>query len=320
MSEQINWHSETRKISELNPAPYNPRYLTEKQAKDIQNSLDEFGLADPIVINLNNTIIGGHQRVNILKAQGVQEIDVRIPSRLLTEAEERRLNLRLNKNIGSWDLDALANFNDEELLSVGFEASTLDEIFDLKLGQIDKDETPDAPEVPQAKLGDIYKLGDHRVMCGDSTDPKHLEALLSENGAVLKADMVFTDPPYNVNYAGKGEHTSEVIENDNLDPEQFNAFIAAAFENIYESLRGGGSVLHLLRVEFLPRLLRQYHKSRSTPSRRHHMGQEQCLVRMERLSIQTRVDPSGQEERVQDPWRINYVRMEEGWPALLQNN
>jgi hypothetical protein len=126
MSDRITWHSESRKIAELNPAPYNPRYLTEKQAKDITNSLDEFGLADPIVINLNNTIIGGHQRINILKAQGVLDVDVRVPNRLLTEQEERRLNLRLNKNSGSWDFDALANFNDvSELIDLGFSEQEL---------------------------------------------------------------------------------------------------------------------------------------------------------------------------------------------------
>jgi ParB family chromosome partitioning protein len=92
----ISWKSEKRKISELNPAPYNPRELTEIQAKDLSTSLERFNLADPIIINTNNRIIGGHQRINILKQAGDIEVDVRVPSRELTEHEEKELNIRLN--------------------------------------------------------------------------------------------------------------------------------------------------------------------------------------------------------------------------------
>lgn len=241
MNDRITWSSATRKIAELNPAPYNPRYLTEKQAKDIAASIDEFGLADPIIINMNNVIIGGHQRINILKAQGVvQEVDVRVPSRLLTEPEERCLNLRLNKNIGSWDLDALANFNDEELLSVGFEAAELDNIFDLEPGKTGPDEIPAVPAESKAKQGQIYRLGEHRLMCGDSTDIEAVKRLVQGNDGLLNPiQMVFTDPPYNVNYKGKGENTSEGIENDHIDPAQFQEFIVKVFENMFQVMDPG---------------------------------------------------------------------------------
>lgn len=123
---KITWHSETRKIADLNPAPYNPRQLTKKQAEDLSKSLDKFSLAEPIVINLNSTIIGGHQRINILKSQGITEVDVRVPDRLLTPEEEMELNLRLNANVGGWDWDALANLDKDLLVEVGFDPKELE--------------------------------------------------------------------------------------------------------------------------------------------------------------------------------------------------
>lgn len=120
----ITWTTAKRKISDLIPASYNPREMTEKQVKDLTTSLERFNLADPIVINTDNTIIGGHQRINIYKLRGKNdvEVDVRVPSRRLTPEEEKELNLRLNRNVGQWDLDALANFDEEVLKDVGFDS------------------------------------------------------------------------------------------------------------------------------------------------------------------------------------------------------
>lgn len=130
---KIKWNAEKRKISQLIPAEYNPRELTKKQANDLAVSLRKFSLADPIVINYNNRIIGGHQRINILKKQGKDiEVDVRVPDRVLDEKEEKELNLRLNKNLGQWDLDALANFDEEMLKDTGFSKGELDKMFDIQ--------------------------------------------------------------------------------------------------------------------------------------------------------------------------------------------
>ena len=150
----ITWKTEKRKISELIPAPYNPRELTEQQAKDLATSLERFNLADPIVINTNNTIIGGHQRINIYKIHNKHEVEVdcRIPSRKLTPEEEKELNLRLNKNLGQWDYDLLANFDEEMLKDVGFDSKELDKIFQLDTG-------PEDDDVPEVKTTDI-KLGE----------------------------------------------------------------------------------------------------------------------------------------------------------------
>ena len=182
----LEWKSEKRLLTDLIPAPYNPRQLTEKQAADLTNSLTKFNLADPIVINQDNKIIGGHQRINILKTQGVTEVDVRVPQRLLTEEEEKELNLRLNKNLGEWDFDALANFDEELLKEIGFDSKELDSIFQLDTRPED-DDLPEAPPTV-AQPGSIWQLGPHRLICGDSTKQETITKLF----AGKQADMVFT--------------------------------------------------------------------------------------------------------------------------------
>jgi len=196
----ITWITEKRKVSDLIPATYNPRQMTDKQAKDLTTSLERFNLADPIVINNDNTIIGGHQRIAIYKLHGKNEVevDVRVPSRKLTPEEEKELNLRLNKNLGEWDFDQLANFDEDMLKDVGFDSKELDKIFQLE----DKPEDDDIPEKPPAiaKLGDLWQLGRHRLLCGDSTDREQVLRLVDGK----KADMVFTDPPYEMDTKGGG--------------------------------------------------------------------------------------------------------------------
>jgi len=131
----ITWHNEKRKISEINPAEYNPRRLTDKQKADLKDSLDTFSLADPLVINKNNVLVGGHQRLLILKEQGVTEVDVRVPDRLLLEEEEKELNIRLNKNLGEFDFDALSQFDESLLQDIGFDAEEMNKIFQLDMGE-----------------------------------------------------------------------------------------------------------------------------------------------------------------------------------------
>lgn len=195
--EKIKWSTQRVKIKDLKPAEYNPRQMTKKQAEDLSKSLERFSLADPIVINKNNTIIGGHQRINILKAKYGDDyiVDVRVPNRLLSKQEEVELNLRLNKNLGEWDWDALVNFDENLLKEVGFENKELDKIFQLNARPDDDAVPEDAPSL--VKEGEIWQLGNHRIMCGDATDKKDVIKLM--NGK--RADMVFTDPPYNIGFS-----------------------------------------------------------------------------------------------------------------------
>lgn len=122
----IEWHIEIRKIKDLRQADKNPRTMTKTQSEQLKKSITKFGLIDKPFINRDNTIIGGHQRLTILKQMGVEDVEVYVPSRQLTPDESMELNLRHNQNTGSWDWDVLANeFEVADLLECGFNISQL---------------------------------------------------------------------------------------------------------------------------------------------------------------------------------------------------
>lgn len=131
------WKLETFKLKELTSHPKNPRQLKKKEREDLQESLDKFGLIDKPIINRDQTVIGGHQRLKILKANKVKEVECWVPERTLSEKEVEELNIRLNKNNGNWDWDILANEWDiGELCAWGFEIDD----FDISLEESHEDE------------------------------------------------------------------------------------------------------------------------------------------------------------------------------------
>lgn len=176
----ISWSNATRKVSELVPAKYNPRKLSDKDKKDLSSSLNKFSLADPIIINQNNTVIGGHMRLKILIEKGIENVDVRLPDRLLSDEEERELNLRLNKNTGAWDEALLMNFNPLLLVEAGFDGDFVDSLLKVDTIEDDFDEDAELSKIhePGTKRGDIYLLGDHRLLCGDSQAFGDVEKLM----------------------------------------------------------------------------------------------------------------------------------------------
>ena len=185
-------------INKLKPATYNPRQISTKQYKDLKSSVEKFGLVDPIITNKDFTIIGGHQRYKICKELKHKEIDCVVLD--LSKEEERELNIRLNKNTGDFDMDILANeFDIDELVDWGFKHIDLDINIDkITEGSTEDDHIPEVKE-SRVKLGDVWKLGKHRLMCGDSTKESDVNKLM--NGE--KADMVFTDPPYGIDFTGQ---------------------------------------------------------------------------------------------------------------------
>lgn len=195
MIEAIKWHTEKRKLLELIPAPYNPRTLSDKQKEKLKQSLMQSGYVDLISINTNNTVIGGHQRLKVLLDLGYDEIEVRVPERLLTEKEEQTTNVRLNKILGDFDNVMLALLDQDVLTDAGFEKDELQEIFVNNNPDPDviEDEVPNVEELePIAKLGDLWQLGKHKVLCADCTVEKNVALLMDGK----KADMIFADPPY----------------------------------------------------------------------------------------------------------------------------
>lgn len=145
MQEPIVWHIKSRNIADLKPYFKNPRYLTKDQEAQLVYCIDTFGLIDRPAINLDGTIIGGHQRIQALKKLGFKEIEVMVPNRKLTDEEVEECNIRLNKNTGDWDYDILANeFDAGSLLDWGFESEELGGITkintDAKLEELNEEE------------------------------------------------------------------------------------------------------------------------------------------------------------------------------------
>ena len=193
--DKLKWTTVTKRIGELIPYGKNPRRLTDKQYDDLKQSLIKFSLAEIPVIDFDNTIIAGHMRLKVLAEIESPdfEVDVRVPNRKLTEKEFQEYNIRSNKNTGEFDFDILANeFEIEDLIDWGFEEEELVGFADEEEPTGEEDATPAKPEIPRSQLGDLYELGNHRVLCGDSTD-KEIVAVLMDGD---KADVVYSDPPY----------------------------------------------------------------------------------------------------------------------------
>jgi DNA modification methylase len=198
--QKIIWSITTHKVSDLVKNGYNPRKISESEKKDLEKSVKEFGTVVPVVLNIgsrSNIIIGGEQRVKIYVDLGIKEIECMIPSRELTIDEEKELNLRLNKNTGSWDENLLKDFDMNMLLGVGFGDEELQNLFDdIDLIEDDFDIEKAIKEtiIPKVKTGEIWQLGKHKLLVGDSTDITSVQTLM---GGDL-ADVVYCDPPYNI--------------------------------------------------------------------------------------------------------------------------
>ena len=218
------------KIAELNPAEYNPRRMTNKQYEDLKNSLEKFGLVDPIIINADNTVVGGHQRLRIMRELGAELVPVVRVN--LSKEDEKELNIRLNKNTGEFDLDVLANnFEVDELKDWGFKDIELGFNIDkIVEGNIEDDHIPEVKET-RVKLGDVWQLGKHRLMCGDSTKESDVNKLM--NGQ--KAELLHADPPY-----GMGKEKDGVL-NDNLYKEKLDTFQLEWFKTFRPYLDDNGS-------------------------------------------------------------------------------
>jgi DNA modification methylase len=227
MTNQIN--IEYVPVAVLIPYAANSRTHSDAQVAQIAASIREFGFTNPILINGENTIIAGHGRLMAARKLGLEEVPTIVLDHL-SKAQQKALVIADNQlalNAG-WDVDMLKaeiedlNLEDFDISLLGFDDKFLDGLLEPEpnKGLTDEDEVPDAPETPITVLGDVWVLGNHRLMCGDSTSIDAVDKLM--DGA--KADMVFTDPPYNVAFNGRsGKH--DVIKNDDLPEAEFENFI-----------------------------------------------------------------------------------------------
>lgn len=191
-------------IDKLIKADYNPRKWDEKALNDLKQSIKRFGIVDPAIVNIapkrKNIVIGGHMRIEAAKGLGIKEMPV-VYVNLPDLEKEKELNLRLNKNQGEFDFSLLADFAEDFLSEVGFDSEDLDAIFDWEddspeVFDLKKElEKLDIKEV-QVEKGDVWQLGENRLMCGDSTVQKDIQKLMNNE----KANFCFTDPPYILDY------------------------------------------------------------------------------------------------------------------------
>lgn len=259
------------KITMLKPAEYNPRKdlkPEDEEYQKIKKSITEFGYVAPVIVNSDMTVIGGHQRLKVLKELGYNEVECVVVD--LNKNKEKALNIALNKISGEWDDNKLEELlaelkqTDIDIDITGFSFDEVDEILKEITGSKEDDfdiqQALDEIDEPITKTGDIWILGKHRLMCGDSTVKENVDKLMNNN----KSDMIFTDPPYlmnfegNVNTDGSKSFNAKYgkIKNDNMTREQGDKFILKMFENIKEYNKGAYYVcFYRLGLDYIFRAL-----------------------------------------------------------------
>jgi len=245
-------------VEKLKPTEYNPRkdlQPEDEEYQKIKKSLVEFGYVAPVIVNADMTVIGGHQRLKVLKELGYTEIECNVVE--LDKDKEKALNLALNKITGEWDNTKLEELlaelkeTDIDMDMTGFSFDEVDnmlkDITGSKEDDFEVDKELEKIKEPVTQLGDVWILGRHRLVCGDSTNQENVKTLMNDR----EADMILTDPPYNVDLGAinkakvtlapnryKGANTSD-IKNDKMDNEKFIEFLTLAFKNINRCLKEG---------------------------------------------------------------------------------
>jgi DNA modification methylase len=207
-------------INSIQPYINNPRKLKDSAIEKVAKSIKEFGFRQPIVVDTNRIIVVGHTRYRASKKLGLKEVPITIAENLTQEQINayRIADNRTNEE-AEWDLELLkTEIKELELADFNLDLTGFDEdqlnnmLFEEKQGLTDEDEVPEAPEEPITKLGDIWKLGNHRLMCGDSTKEDDVKKLINNN----KIDLIYTDPPYGINEKGDRSNRSGLTEGNNL--------------------------------------------------------------------------------------------------------
>ena len=237
---------EKKNVKELLPADYNPRKDLkpgDPEYEKLKRSIEQFGYVEPVIWNeQTGRVVGGHQRLKVLTDMGITEVDVVVVS--LSDEKEKALNIALNKITGAWDENLLAELlediqsSDFDLGKTGFDPPEIEQLFNQVHDKQVKEDSFDVEEELQkptfSKPGDIWILGRHRVICGDSTVAETYTKLMEGQ----KANLVLTDPPYNVDV----EETAGKIMNDNMSDSDFYNFLFSAYKCMYDSLADDGSI------------------------------------------------------------------------------
>lgn len=225
-------------VDDLNPAPYNPRKWDQAAVANLKESIKRFGFVDPLIVNgapnRKNVIIGGHFRFSIAKELGMTEVPV-VYVDIPNVEKEKELNLRLNRNTGEWDFEKLKDFDMGLLLKAGFDDTDLSAIWDGMLETEDDDfdveKELEKIKKPKSKPGNLFALGNHRLLCGDSTRGEDVQRLVGKR----TIDMLYCDPPYNIDLdydKGVGNAMRYGGQTDDSKPDaEYRAFLKATMEN-----------------------------------------------------------------------------------------
>lgn len=242
----LEWRTEIRRVTDLIPYDFNPRRLSESEKERLTKSLQKFNLVEIPVVDLDNVVIAGHQRLAILfeLGRGDELIDVRVPNRKLTEDEFKEYNLRSNILNGEWDFEEIKDhFSGIDLAEIGFDLGGFEEFmseFTAQQLEEEGDFDESLPEEPISAIGDVFEFISkqkgltHRVVCGDSTEPATYQSLFDEE----RIDLLVTDPPYNVNYEG-GTSAKMKLKNDNMGSREFYQFLFSFFKHTFNRMRPG---------------------------------------------------------------------------------
>lgn len=237
MSEEktkITWRAETRKLADLKHWDKNPRKISPEKIEMLKERIRARGFHDIIKIDSHNVILSGNCRKEVLAQLEIDEVNVLVPNRELTKEEIEQIGLESNMHDGEFDLEKLTQFDENLLKGIGFDSKDLDAIFKPESMEDEFDAPAEYQKVssPKSKQGDIFQLGQHRLMCGDSTKREDVEKLM---GGGL-ADMVFTDPPYNVAYQG---NVFEQIKNDDMAEQEFIEFSEKFIQQMRDASKPG---------------------------------------------------------------------------------
>ncbi|MCA9359943.1 DNA modification methylase [Candidatus Kaiserbacteria bacterium] len=230
---QLTWHTEERKVDALLPHKKTPRKISKEQADRLKQSLETYGLVEIPAVDLDGTILAGHQRIKALQllGRGNEQIDVRVPNRKLTEKEAEAYMIGSNSITGEWDFDLLKNFEMDLLADLGFDQKELDDIWNKSLKK-DFDPEKELKKIKKATTqpGDIIELGKHRLICGDSLKQETLVRLFGDE----RADMIMSDPIYNISIdynkgiGGKQAYGGTV--DDSKSDSEYKEFLKASME------------------------------------------------------------------------------------------
>lgn len=243
---------EKKQVADLKAAAYNPRkdlQPGDPEYEKLKRSIQEFGYVEPVIWNKRTgNVVGGHQRLKVLKDLGHTEVDCVVVD--LDENKEKALNIALNKISGEWDTDLLANLLRDldgqgyDITFTGFDMAEAQELFgsgsmeNVQEDNFDAESAVEEITEPKTKFGDLWLLGRHRLLCGNSTDEADVARVLDGK----PADIMVTDPPYNVDYGSTLNGNDRNIANDNLSDDEFYQFLLAFYKAAGANLKKGAPV------------------------------------------------------------------------------